>query len=214
MNRGWERLGRWLWMGLLLGLAACSIPFSGYEVDVLKRLTPSNPFFEGSFTLGSGGADSDSREVVLAGMTPTTWVSPAGSTFRTIGPIEVRYTPDSRVNLTGVVLDYKVCFTSENPEVRFSGSLTYRAYLSGDTESLFQSSNRLAEGSGDISSLSVGPICIEGQAEATPLQVQAFQRGLFYIGAEITGNATSDRPARVRYRTERFVLRLSGTVRP
>jgi len=34
------------------------------------------------------------------------------------------------------------------------------------------------------------------------------------VGARISGDATSAQEATVRYSTERFLLRLSGTVRP
>jgi hypothetical protein len=133
---------------------------------------------------------------------------------KTVDPVEIRYTPDPRVNLTGVSLDYKVCFTSETPGASFQGNVVYTAYLGGDAGTLFQEANKLAEGTKDVSGLSTGEVCVEGQAQATAAQVQALQSGTFYVGARISGNATSAQEATVRYRTERFLLRLSGSVRP
>ncbi|BAW01260.1 uncharacterized protein TTMY_0856 [Thermus thermophilus] len=177
----------WLWAGLLLGLAACSFPFN-YPVNVLDHDDLS-----GTFTVGQGGINPNPK---------------------TVGPVEIRYTPDPRVNLTGATLDYKVCFTSETPGASFQGSLSYTAYLGGEEETLFQDANKLAEGTKEVSALSTGPVCVEGQAQATAAQVQALQSGTFYVGARISGDATSAQGATVRYQTERFLLRLSGTVRP
>jgi hypothetical protein len=177
----------WLWVGLLLGVSACSFPFN-YEVDVLKSADLS-----GTFTVGQGGISPNPQ---------------------TVGPVEIQYTPDPRVNLTGVSLDYKVCFTSETPGASFRGSVAYTAYLGGDAGTLFEGVNKLAEGTKDVSGLSTGEVCVEGQAQATAAQVQALQSGTFYVGARISGDATSDQEATVRYRTDRFLLRLSGTVRP
>jgi hypothetical protein len=103
---------------------------------------------------------------------------------KTVGPVEIRYTPDSRVNLTGAVLDYKVCFASETPGASFQGSVAYTAYLGGDAETLFQEANKLAEGTKDVSGLSTGAVCVEGQAQATAAQVQALQSGTFYRGGQ------------------------------
>ncbi|MFS8822612.1 MULTISPECIES: hypothetical protein [unclassified Synechococcus] len=75
----------------------------------------------------------------------------------------IQYTPDPRVNLTGVSLDYKVCFTSETPGAIFQGSVVYTAYLGGDAGTLFQEANKLAEGTKDVSGLSTGAVCVEGQ---------------------------------------------------
>jgi hypothetical protein len=177
----------WLWVGLLLGVSACSFPFN-YEVNVLDYADLS-----GTFTVGQGGINPNPK---------------------TVGPVGIQYTLDSRVNLTGAVLDYKVCFASETPGARFQGSVVYTAYLGGDEGTLFLEANKLAEGTKDVSGLSTGAVCVEGQAQATAAQVQALQSGTFYVGARISGNATSAQEATVRYRTERFLLRLSGTVRP
>ena len=177
----------WLWVGLLLGVSACSVPFN-YEVNVLNYADLS-----GTFTVGQGGISPNPQ---------------------TVGPVEIQYTPDPRVNLTGVSLDYKVCFTSETPGASFQGNVVYTAYLGGDAETLFQEANKLAEGTKDVSGLSTGAVCVEGRAQATAAQVQALQSGTFYVGARISGDATSAQEATVRYRTERFLLRLSGTVRP
>lgn len=68
-----------------------------------------------------------------------------------MGPVVIQYTPDPRVNLTGVSLDYKVCFTSETPGAIFQGSVVYTAYLGGDAGTLFQEANKLAEGTKDVS---------------------------------------------------------------
>ena len=40
----------WLWVGLLLGVSACSVPFN-YEVNVLNYADLS-----GTFTVGQGGS--------------------------------------------------------------------------------------------------------------------------------------------------------------
>ncbi len=187
-GKGYGLLARgWLWVGLLLGVAACSVPFN-YEINVLNFTDLS-----GTFTVGQGGISPNPK---------------------TVGPVEIRYTPDSRVNLTGATLDYKVCFTSETPGASFQGSVVYTAYLGGDGGTLFQDANKLAEGTKEVSALSTGAVCVEGQAQATPAQVQALQSGTFYVGARISGDATSSQEATVRYQTERFLLRLSGTVRP
>ncbi|MGC8904437.1 hypothetical protein [Thermus sp.] len=187
-GKGYRLLARgWLWAGLLLGVAACSAPFN-YEINVLNFADLS-----GTFTVGQGGISPNPK---------------------TVGPVEIRYTPDPRVNLTGVALDYKVCFASETPGASFQGSVVYTAYLGGDAGTLFLEANKLAEGTEDVSDLSAGGVCVEGQAQATAAQVQALQRGTFYVGARISGDATSNQEATVRYRTERFPLRLSRTVRP
>lgn len=177
----------WTGIGLLLSLAACSVPFN-YEINILDYAELS-----GTFTVGQGGISPNPK---------------------TVGPVEIRYTPDSRVNLTGAALDYKVCFTSETPGASFQGSVAYTAYLGGDAGTLFQEANKLAEGTKEVSALSTGAVCVEGQAQATAAQVQALQSGTFYVGARISGDATSAQEATVRYRTERFLLRLSGTARP
>lgn len=80
-----------------------------------------------------------------------------------MGPVVIQYTPDPRVNLTGVSLDYKVCFTSETPGAIFQGSVVYTAYLGEDAGTLFQEANKLAEGTKDVSGLSTGAVCVEGQ---------------------------------------------------
>lgn len=177
----------WLWAGLLLGVAACSFPFN-YEVNVQDYADLS-----GTFTVGQGGISPNPK---------------------TVGPVEIRYTPDSRVNLTGATLDYRVCFTSETPGASFQGNLRYTAYLGGDAVTLFQEANKLAEGTEEVSALSTGAVCVEGQAQATAAQVQALRSGTFYVGARISGDATSVQEATVRYQTQRFLLRLSGTARP
>ncbi len=187
-GKGYGLLVRgWLWAGLFLGLAACSVPFN-YEVNVLNFADLS-----GTFTVGQGGINPNPK---------------------TVGPVEIRYTPDPRVNLTGATLDYKVCFTSETPGASFQRSVVYTAYLGGDAGALFQEANKLAEGTKDVSGLSTGEVCVEGQAQATAAQVQALRSGTFYVGATISGDATSAQEAKVRYQAERFLLRLSGTVRP
>jgi len=123
--------------------------------------------------------------------------------------VEIHYTPDSRVNLTGVSLDYKVCFTSETPGASFRGKAVYTAHQGGDAGTLFQEANKLAEGSKDVSGLSTGAVCVEERAQATAAQIQALQSGVFYVGARISGDATSAQEVTVRYRAERFLLRLS-----
>ena len=70
----------WTGIGLLLSLAACSVPFN-YEINILDYAELS-----GTFTVGQGGISPNPK---------------------TVGPVEIRYTPDSRVNLTGATLDYK-----------------------------------------------------------------------------------------------------------
>ncbi|SDE56229.1 hypothetical protein SAMN04488243_1045 [Thermus arciformis] len=125
----------WLWAGLLLGLAACSFPFN-YAVNVLEYAGLS-----GTFTVGQGGISPNPK---------------------TVGPVEIRYTPDSRLNLTGATLDYKVCFTSETQGATFQGSVAYTAYLGGDAGTLFQEANKLAEGTKEVSALSTGAVCVEG----------------------------------------------------
>jgi hypothetical protein len=161
--------GKWRMVWWALGLSACSIPFS-YDVNVLGYTDPSSPLLSGTFEVGSGGISPNPK---------------------TVGPVEIRYTPDSRVNLTGAVLDYKVCFASETPGASFQGSVVYTAYLGGDAGTLFQEANKLAEGTKDVSGLSTGAVCVEGQAQATAAQVQALQSGTFYVGARISGDATS-----------------------
>ncbi|AFV77232.1 hypothetical protein Theos_2241 (plasmid) [Thermus oshimai JL-2] len=178
---------KWFWLLAALGLAACSIPFS-YTVNVLEQVNLS-----GTFTVGQGGISPNPKD---------------------IGPVEVSYEPDSRVTLSGATLNYKVCFRSQTPGTSFSGTLVYAAYLSGDSAGLFTETNRLAEGNRDISALSSGPVCVEGTADVTPAQVQAIASGRFYVGARISGSATSTQEATIRYDTERFELRLSGSVRP
>jgi len=200
-GKGYGLLARgWLWLGLLLGATACSVPFN-YDIDVLKYVNLPE-FSLGTFTVGQGSSTLMVRQEGI------------NSNFKTVDPAEIRYTPDSRVNLTGATLDYKVCFTSETPGATFQGSVAYTAYLGGDAGTLFQDANKLVEGTKDVSALSTGTVCVEGQAQATPAQVQALQSGTFYVGARISGNATSSQEATVRYQTERFLLRLSGTVRP
>jgi len=182
-----KRKRRMLWWTLALGLAACSIPFS-YDVDVLQYANLS-----GTFEVGQGGISPNPK---------------------TVGPVEVRYTPDSRVSLSGASLDYEVCFASETPGTTFSGTLTYTAYLGGDEATLFSEANKLGDGSRDISGLSGGEVCVSGRASGTPAQVQAIASGTFYVGARISGDATSAQEATIRYQTKRFLLRLSGSVRP
>jgi hypothetical protein len=142
-----------------LGVSACSVPFN-YEVNVLNYADLS-----GAFTVGQGGISPNPK---------------------TVGPVEIRYTPDPRVNLTGVSLDYKVCFTSETPGASFQGNVVYTAYLGGDAGTLFQEANKLAEGTKDVSGLSTGAVCVEGQAQATAAQVQAFaERHLLRGGQDL-----------------------------
>ncbi len=181
-----------LWFLAVLGLAGCSIPFS-YTLDALDFLRNSPGAISGTFTVGQGGINPNPKD---------------------IGPVEVSYQPDSRVTLSGATLSYKVCFRSQTPGASFSGTLVYTAYLSGEASGLFADANRLAEGSQDISGLSSNPVCVEGTANATPAQVQAIASGRFYVGARISGNAQSSQEATIRYDTERFELRLSGSVRP
>ena len=178
---------RMVWWTLALGLAACSFPFS-YDVNVLQHANLS-----GTFEVGQGG------------------ISPNPNT---VGPVAVSYTPDSRVSLSGATLDYEVCFASETPGATFSGTLTYTAYLGGDEATLFSEANKLGEGSRDISGLSGGEVCVSGRASANQTQVQAVASGTFYVGARISGDATSGQQATIRYETRRFTLRLSGSVRP
>ncbi|WP_337845178.1 hypothetical protein [Thermus sp.] len=175
------------WTLLALALSACNVPFS-YTVNVLQYANLS-----GTFTVSQGGISPNPKD---------------------IGPAEVVYEPDGRATLSGATLGYRVCFRSQTPGASFSGTLVYTAYLSGDGTTLFTEANRLAEGSKDISGLSPGPICVEGTANATPAQVQAIASGHFYVGARISGDAQSGQEATIRYDTERFELRLSGSVRP
>jgi hypothetical protein len=85
--------GKWRMVWWALGLSACSIPFS-YDVNVLGYTDPSSPLLSGTFEVGSGGISPNPK---------------------TVGPVEIRYTPDSRVNLTGAVLDYKVTQVATYP---------------------------------------------------------------------------------------------------
>lgn len=172
---------------LALALAACSIPFS-YTVNVLPYLEQ-----EGTFQVGQGGINPNPK---------------------TLGPVAVLWEPDPRVNLTGARLTYKVCFTSLTQGATFSGTLSYTAYLGGSAGDLFSEANRLAQGSGDVSQLNQGQVCIEGQANLTSNQLAAIQSGTFYVGAQISGDATSNQEATIRYRLEVFQIRLSGSARP
>jgi len=186
--------GKWrmVWWALALGLSACSIPFS-YDVNVLEYTDPSSPLLSGTFEVGSGGISPNPK---------------------TIGPVTVPYNPDPRVSLSGATLDYEVCFTSQTPRAIFSGTLTYTAYLGGDEATLFTEANKLGEGSEDISGLSTGEVCVKGRANLSQAQVQPLLGGTFYVGAVVSGSATSGQQATIRYETRRFTLRLAGTVRP
>ncbi|GAA6756194.1 hypothetical protein Thermus77420_16700 [Thermus thalpophilus] len=178
-----------LWW-LVLGLAACSFPFS-YSLNLLERL--GGEWLEGTFQVEAGGINPNPKEV---------------------GPTPVTYTPDSRVTLSGATLELRVCFTSETPGATFSGTLSYTAYLGSDAGSLFDPGNQVVQGSGDVSGLNSGPVCVEKQASLNPAQLQAVQSGTFYVGARISGTAQSSQQATLRYQAEVFRLHLSGTARP
>ncbi|APD10569.1 MULTISPECIES: hypothetical protein [Thermus] len=179
-----------LWF-LGLALAACSFPFN-YTLDLLERDLPAD-FVEGTFQVRAGGIDPNPK---------------------TLGPVPVSYTPDSRVSLSGASLEYRVCFTSETPGASFSGSLTYAAYLAGDEAGLLDPANLVAQGIGGVAGLNAGPVCVSGEASLSAGQLQAVASGRFYVSARISGDATSSQEATIRYRTEVLRLRLSGTVRP
>lgn len=172
---------------LALVLVACSIPFS-YTVDALPYLER-----EGTFQVSAGGINPNPK---------------------TLGPVTVTWKPDPRVNLTGANLAYKVCFTSQTPGATFAGTLSYTAYLGGDAGTLFSAANRVAQDSKDVSRLSQGEVCVEGQANLTSGQLAAIQSGTFHVGAQISGDATSNQEATIRYRLEAFQIRLSGSARP
>ncbi|WP_243095659.1 hypothetical protein [Thermus thalpophilus] len=172
-----------LWW-LALGLAACAIPFN-YPLDLLSYLE-----VEGTFQVNQGGISPNPK---------------------TLGPVQVTYTPDPRITLSGATLELKVCFTSETPGATFSGDLNYAAYLGGDAGNLFDPGNQVAQGSGDVSGLNNGPVCVEKQASLSPTQLQAVQSGVFYVAARISGTAQSSQEATIRYRAEVFRLHLSGT---
>ncbi|WP_243030967.1 hypothetical protein [Thermus altitudinis] len=172
---------------LALVLAACSIPFS-YTVDALPYLER-----EGTFQVGQGGINPNPK---------------------TLGPVEITWNPDSRVNLTGASLAYKVCFASKTPGATFAGTLSYTAYLGGSAGDLFKEANRLAQGSKDVSPLNQDQVCLEGQGNLTPGQLTAIQSGTFYVGAQISGDATSSQEATIGYRLELFRIHLSGSLRP
>lgn len=172
---------------LALALTSCSIPFS-YTVNALPYLEQ-----EGTFQVGQGGIDPNPK---------------------ILGPVGVTWEPDPRVNLTGASLAYKVCFTSQTSGATFAGTLSYTAYLGGSAGNLFSEANRLAQGSRDVSHLNQGQVCIEGQGTLTSSQLAAIQSGTFYVGAQISGDATSNQEATIGYRLEVFQIHLSGSVRP
>lgn len=172
---------------LVVVLVACAIPFT-YTVDVLDYLER-----EGTFRVGAGGIDPNPR---------------------TVGPVEVSWNPDPRVTLSGATLTFRVCFSSETAEASFSGSLDYAAYLGPEAPGLFAPANLVAQGSRDVSQLNAGPVCVNGQASLTQVQLDAVRSGRFYVGARISGSATSTREAIIRYRAEVFRIQVSGTVRP
>ncbi|WP_353513852.1 hypothetical protein [Thermus sp. LT1-2-5] len=150
-------------------------------------------WLEGTFQVGAGGISPNPK---------------------LLGPAQINYTPDSRVALSGATLELKVCFTSETPGATFSGDLRYTAYLGGDAGTLFEAQNQVAQGSGEVSGLSSGPVCVEKQASLSPAQLQAVRSGTFYVGASISGSAQSGQQATLRYRAEVFRLHLSGTAQP
>ncbi|GAA5335275.1 MULTISPECIES: hypothetical protein [Thermus] len=179
-----------VWL-LAMALGACSFPFN-YTLNLLEQGLPGD-FLEGTFQVRAGGIDPNPK---------------------TIGPHPVSYTPDSRVSLSGASLEYRVCFTSETPGATFSGSLTYAAYLGGNEAGFFRQENLVAQGTKDVAGLTSGGVCVEGQANLSPEQVQAVASRRFYVGAQISGDAASSQEATIRYRAEVFRLHLSGTVRP
>ncbi|MFN3180203.1 MAG: hypothetical protein ACK41R_08690 [Thermus sp.] len=170
---------------LALALTACSIPFS-HTVNALPYLEQ-----EGTFQVGQGR------------------INP-----KTFGPVAIPWNPDPRVSLTGASLAYKVCFTSQTPGATFAGTLSYAAYLGGSAGDLFSEANRLVQGSGDVSQLNQGQVCLEGQDTLTSGQLAAIQSGTFYLGAQISGDATSNQEATIGYRLELFQIHLSGSFRP
>lgn len=179
-------------IGLLaLGLVACSFPFS-YTLNLLER-PEAAALVEGTFQVGTGGLSPNPREEV----------------------VQIGYAPDSRVSLSGAVLEFRVCFASQTQGAIFSGFLDYAAYLAGGQGELFSPGNLVAQGRGDVSQLNEGgQACIEGRAGLSPAQVGAMARGNFFVGARISGTAQGDRQATLRYRAEVYRLQLSGSVRP
>ncbi|WP_018111408.1 hypothetical protein [Thermus igniterrae] len=178
---------RQFWL-LALILSACSFPFN-YSINLLDYLE-----VEGTFQVGAGGIDPNPKDV---------------------GPVQVSWNPDPRVSLSGATLEFRVCFTSQTSGAAFSGTLAYTAYLGAQGGSgLFVPANKVAEGTRNISGLGSGSVCVEGQANLTPAQLQAIQSGNFYVGARISGTAQSAQEAIIRYRGEVFRLNLSGSVRP
>jgi len=173
----------WVWLAAL-GLAGCSLPFS-YTVNVLDHLEA-----EGTFQVRAGGLDPNPKR---------------------LEPVEITYTPDRRVQISGATLEFKVCFSSETPGASFQGTLGYAAYLSGNSESVFDPANQVVAGSGDVGPLRTGEVCVEGQKALNPGQLQALRSGSFFVGAEVYGDAQSDREATVRYRAQVFRIRLSGS---
>jgi len=168
-------------------LAACSIPFN-YTINVVQYLEA-----EGTFQVGAGGISPNPK---------------------TVGPVQVTWDPDPRVTVAGATLNFKVCFTSLTPGASFSGDLSYAAYLGENEATLFQESNKVAQGTRDIAGLSNGQVCTEGQASLTESQLAAIRSGTFFVGARISGTAISNQEATIRYRAEVFDLRISGSVRP
>lgn len=171
---------------LALALTACSIPFS-HTVKLLDHLEA-----EGTFQVGQGGIEPNPK---------------------TLGPLAIEWTPDPSLSLTGASLAYKVCFTSETPGATFSGTLTYSAYLGASASTLFEETNRVAQGSEDVSQLNERAVCVRGQADLTRSQLAAIQSGTFHVGAQISGNATSNQEATIRYRLEVFEVRVTGSRR-
>jgi hypothetical protein len=55
---------------------------------------------------------------------------------------------------------------------------------------------------------------VEGQKTLNPGQLEALRSGRFLVGAEVYGDAQSDREATVRYWAQVFRIRLSGSVVP
>lgn len=172
---------------LALALTACSFPFS-YTVNVLPYLER-----EGTFQVGQGGINPNPK---------------------TLGPVQVTWEPDPRINLTGASLEYRVCFTSQTPGASFYGNLNYAAYLGDNANDLFTETNRLAQGSGNVAQLNQGTVCITRQASLTQDQLAAIQSGTFYVGAQISGDAQSTQEATIRYRLEIFRIQISGSARP
>jgi hypothetical protein len=55
---------------------------------------------------------------------------------------------------------------------------------------------------------------VEGQKTLNPGRLEALRSGRFLVGAEVYGDAWSDREATVRYRAQVFRIPLSGSVVP